>query len=98
MGILLITFQRKCGEVRRGSNTSRSESSASDTVDMTDEQVISRVRDTPRLLEQLGTAGAAELLDRVKASEPNPPSFVWKIDDPKNVNYSALVDQRLCNV
>ncbi|OJD09990.1 hypothetical protein AJ78_08818 [Emergomyces pasteurianus Ep9510] len=45
---------------------------------MTDEQVISRVRDTLQLLEQLGTAEAVELLNRVKASKSNPSSFVFQ--------------------
>ncbi|OJD11107.1 hypothetical protein AJ78_08057, partial [Emergomyces pasteurianus Ep9510] len=45
---------------------------------MTDEQVISRVRDTLWLLKQLGTAEAAELLNRVKVSESNPFSFIFQ--------------------
>ncbi|PGG98895.1 hypothetical protein GX51_06542 [Blastomyces parvus] len=62
---------------------------------MTDEQVISRVRDTLRLLEQLRTAGAAELLDRVKASEPNPPSFVFQSHDGSGSRTNVRFDQEL---
>ncbi|OJD25806.1 hypothetical protein ACJ73_02823 [Blastomyces percursus] len=62
---------------------------------MTDEQVISRERDTLRLLEQLGTAGAAELLDKVKASEPNPPSFVFRSHNGWGSRTNARFDQEL---
>ncbi|KAL2361685.1 hypothetical protein RJZ56_005433 [Blastomyces dermatitidis] len=62
---------------------------------MTDKQVISRVRDTLRLLEQLGTAGAAELLDRVKASELNPPLFAFQSHDGSSSRTNTHFDQEL---
>ncbi|QSS65040.1 hypothetical protein I7I51_05881 [Histoplasma capsulatum] len=82
MGILLITFQ------------DRDNAEKSDMV-ATHPEVISRVRDTLRLLEQLGTAGAAELLDRVKASEPNPPSFVFQSHDGSGSRTNVRFDQEL---
>ncbi|EGC42645.1 predicted protein [Histoplasma capsulatum var. duboisii H88] len=58
-------------------------------------QVISHVRDTLWLLEQLRTAEAAELLDRVKASKPNPPSFVFQSHDGSGSRTNIRFDQEL---
>ncbi|EER43783.1 predicted protein [Histoplasma capsulatum H143] len=82
MGILFIKFQ----------DTENAEKS---NMVATHPEAISRVRDALRLLEQLGTAGAAELLNRVKASEPNPPSFVFQSHDGSGSQTNTCFDQEL---
>jgi hypothetical protein len=49
----------------------------SDSIDVTNEQIISRVSDSLRFLERLGTAEAIKLLDRVK-NKPNPLYFSFQ--------------------
>ncbi|KAL2376991.1 hypothetical protein RJZ90_007073 [Blastomyces dermatitidis] len=46
-----------------------------DTVDTIDKKIVSRVCDSLRLLERLGAAKAAKLLESVKNYEPNPSDF-----------------------
>ncbi|PGG99688.1 hypothetical protein AJ80_09302, partial [Polytolypa hystricis UAMH7299] len=57
--------------------------------------VISRVRDSLRLLEHLGTAEAAKLLNRVKNGEPDPPSFVFRSHDGSGPHKTTLLDESL---
>lgn len=62
---------------------------------MTDEQVISQVCDSLQLLEQLGTAEAAKLLDRVKSSGSNSPSFIFPSHDDLGSGTKTLFDKAL---
>ncbi|KAK2752219.1 hypothetical protein FQN54_008151 [Arachnomyces sp. PD_36] len=82
MGVLLITLQDKEKVEKSG-------------MVATHPEAISRVRDSLRLLEQLGTAEAAKLLDRVKTSGLNPPSFVFQSHDGSGSQTNTLCDEEL---
>lgn len=65
------------------------------TVNITDGQVISCVRDSLRFLEKLGTVNAAKLLHRVKSDEPNPPSFEFHSHSGSGVQADVLDGDQL---
>jgi hypothetical protein len=62
---------------------------------MTDEQVISRASEFIRLLAQLGSNGRTELLNGVKLSGSNPPSFVFQNHDDLGSREDLFFDEEL---